>query len=98
MLINYNDSIVNLTCSILKHFGAEYEHSTLKEIDELLDDEYNNIVVLLFDGMGIDAIQHHLLEDGFFRKNLIKEYSSVFPPTTTAATTSLESGLTPLEH
>src|SRR5690606_25823387 len=34
----------------------------------------------------------------FFRRNLIKKYSSVFPPTTTAATTTMESGLTPLEH
>lgn len=34
MLIDYSNCIVNLACSILKHFGAEYEHSTLKEVDD----------------------------------------------------------------
>lgn len=60
--------------------------------------KYKNVVILLLDGLGIDALQYHLSENSFFRKNLIKEYSTVFPPTTTSATTSIESGLTPLEH
>lgn len=98
MFADYNNSIVNLACSILKYFGAESEHSTLKEVDELLKYQYRNVVILLLDGLGVDALQYHLSENGFFRKNLIKEYSSVFPPNTTSATTSIESGLTPLEH
>jgi predicted AlkP superfamily pyrophosphatase or phosphodiesterase len=98
MFADYNNSIVNLACSILEYFGAESEHSTLKEVDELLKAQYKNVVVLLLDGLGVDALQYHLSEDSFFRKNLIKEYSSVFPPTTTSATTSIETGLTPLEH
>ncbi|QAA32220.1 alkaline phosphatase family protein [Clostridium manihotivorum] len=98
MFVNYNNSIVNLACSILKYFGADSEHSTLKEVDELLKAQYKNVVVLLLDGLGIDILKHNLSENSFFRKNLLKEYSSVFPPTTTSATTSMESGLTPLEH
>ncbi|GFP77008.1 alkaline phosphatase family protein [Clostridium fungisolvens] len=98
MFVDYNNSIVNLACSILKYFGAESEHNTLKEVDELLKDQYKNVVVLLLDGLGVDALQYHLSENDFFRKNMIKEYSSVFPPTTTSATTSIESGLTPFEH
>jgi predicted AlkP superfamily pyrophosphatase or phosphodiesterase len=98
MFVDYNDSIVNLACSILKYFGADSEHSTLKEVDELLKDNYKNVVVLLLDGLGTDILKYHLSENSFFRKNLLKEYSSVFPPTTTSATTSMESGLTPLEH
>ena len=98
MFVDYNNSIVNLACSILEYFGAESEHSTLKEVDELLKYQYKNVVILLFDGLGVDTLQYHLSENVFFRKNLIKEYSSVFPPTTTSATTSIESGLTPLEH
>lgn len=50
MLIDYQNSIVNLACSILEHFGAESEHSTLKEVDELLKDQYKNVVILLLDG------------------------------------------------
>ncbi|AUM95986.1 TPA: alkaline phosphatase family protein [Clostridium botulinum] len=98
MFVDYNNSIVNLACSILEYFGAESEHSTLKEVDELLKYQYKNVVILLLDGLGVDTLQYHLSENGFFRKNLIKEYLSVFPPTTTSATTSIESGLTPLEH
>jgi predicted AlkP superfamily pyrophosphatase or phosphodiesterase len=98
MLIDYKNCIVNLACSILKYYGAEIKHNTLKEIDNLLEENYKNVVVLLLDGLGIDALQYHLDANGFFRKNLIYEYFSVFPPTTTSATTSLESGLTPLEH
>lgn len=98
MFVDYNNSIVNLACSILEYFGAEIEHDTLKEVDELLKYQYKNVVVLLLDGLGIDTLQYHLSNNVFFRKNLIKEYSTVFPPTTTSATTSIESGLTPLEH
>jgi predicted AlkP superfamily pyrophosphatase or phosphodiesterase len=98
MLVDYQNSIVNLACSILEYFGAESEHNTLKEVDELLKYQYKNVVVLQLDGLGVDSLQYHLSENGFFRKNLIKEYSSVFPPTTVSATTSIESGLTPLEH
>ncbi|MBK1813194.1 alkaline phosphatase family protein [Clostridium sp. YIM B02505] len=98
MFVDYSNSIVNLACSILEHFGADSEHNTLKEVDELLKYQYKNVVVLLLDGLGVDALQYHLSENSFFRKNLVKEYSSVFPPTTTSATTSIETGLTPLEH
>lgn len=98
MFADYHNCIVNLACSILKYFGAESKHSTIKEVDELLKYQYKNVVILLLDGLGFDALQYHSSENGFFRKNLIKEYSSVFPSTTTSATTSIESGLTPLEH
>lgn len=98
MFIDYNNNLVNLASSILKHFDAEYVHNTLKEADEFLEKEYNNVIVLLLDGLGVDAMEYHLQESGFFRRNMIKEYSTVFPPTTTAATTTIESALTPIEH
>lgn len=98
IMIDYNNCIVNLACSVLKFFGAEYTHDTLKEVDELLKYDYKNVVVILLDGLGYDAMQYHLPEDSFFNMHLIKKYYSVFPPTTTSATTSLASGLTPAEH
>lgn len=36
-------------------------------------------------------------KDGFLRKHFIDSYSTVFPPTTVAATTSAMSGLQPIE-
>ncbi len=95
---DYKNSLVNLTCSILSHYGAEYNHSTLPYMDLLLKKNFKNVVVMLFDGMGVDALNYHLPEQSFLRQHMITEFSSVFPPTTTAATTSIESGLTPAEH
>lgn len=50
------------------------------------------------DGMGVDMLEHNLPENSFLRSHIHTTITSVFPPTTTAATTSTYSGLTPLEH
>lgn len=96
---DYKRCPVNLVSSIAKHMGAEVFHPTLPEADVLLArKEYRNIVLFLFDGMGIDVMEHHLKSDSFLRTHLLCSLSSVYPPTTTAATTSVESALTPAEH
>lgn len=95
---DYNNCLVNLACSILKHFGAQPQHATLPILDSLLKSQYTNVVVMLFDGMGSDSLKYHLPEDSFLRRHCTADISSVFPPTTTAAITSIESGLTPAEH
>ena len=68
-------------------------------IDKLLQD-YNpkNVIVILFDGMGSRILDRTLDENAFFRKNKLKDITSVFPATTTAATTSMRTGLNPIEH
>lgn len=95
---DYNNSLVNLACSILKHYKAPYQHKTLPLMDTLLAKNYKNVVVILLDGMGVDALERHLPEESFLRSHMRARISSVFPPTTTAATTTLETGLTPAEH
>lgn len=94
----YGRCIANLACSVLKYYGIQPPNPTLPEADELLSREYRNVVVLLLDGMGRSILERHLAEDGFFRSNLKTVYSSVFPPTTTAATTSMDCGLYPAQH
>lgn len=96
---DYQNCTANLACSILKEFGAKYENPTLALCDQLLSEHtYQNIVVLLLDGMGQSIIERHLDEDGFFRSHLTGTYSTVFPPTTVAATTSIDNGLYPSQH
>lgn len=56
--IDYDHSIVSLASSVLKHFGAEAKHSTLKEMDVLLAKGYENVVVMLFDGMGTAILKN----------------------------------------
>ena len=96
--IDYEHSLVSLASSVLKYFGAEAKHPTLEEMDVLLAKGYENVVVMLFDGMGTAILDKHKEQSPFLRSHMRGTISSVFPPTTTAATTSMQSGLTPLEH
>lgn len=95
---DYDNCLVNLSNSILKAFGAETTAPTLKMADKLLEGDYKNVVLLLLDAMGTSVIEKHLDPNGFLRSHLAGTYSSVFPPTTVAATTSVMSGLYPNEH
>jgi len=90
---------VNLISSILKEFGADYVHKTLPLCDELFSKRrYNNIVLMILDGMGQCIIEKNLKEDGFLRTHQMEIYQSVYPPTTVAVMNSLQSGLYPSEH
>lgn len=95
MYPNYDNCIVNLACSILKRFGVDPPNPTLPLADELLNKRCKNTVLMLLDGMGLNIMEANLEPDGFFRRNIAGVYSSVFPPTTVAATTALDSGLYP---
>lgn len=98
ILLNYEETITNLSNSILRHFNIETYHNTLPFIDKILDKNYKNVIVVLCDGMGSILLDEVLDNDSFLIKNRIKTITSVFPPTTTAATTSMLSGLNPNEH
>ncbi len=96
---DYENCIVNLACSIRKEFGIAAENEkSLQVCDKLLQKQYKNIVVILLDGMGMSIMNKNLDKNGFFHSHLVEEYSSVFPPTTVAATTSMDSGLQPVQH
>lgn len=96
---NYNECLTNLACSIRKYFDLEYSHSTLSYIDKILEESLpKNVVVILFDGMGSRILERTLNEESFFRKNKLKDIVTVFPATTTSATTSIRTGLNPIEH
>ena len=95
---DYGNCLVNLSRSILKEFGAETAADTLPAADKYLAGDYKNVVLLLLDAMGISVMEKHLAADGFFFSHLKHTYSSVYPPTTVAATTSVLSGQYPNEH
>lgn len=96
---NYNECLTNLACSIQKYFGLNTKHNSIEYIDNLLNEKQpKNVVVILFDGMGSKILDRTLDKDSFFIKNKVKEITTVFPATTTAATTSIRTGLNPIEH
>lgn len=95
---NYDNSIMSVSNSLLKHFGVEPHHATLHVFDDLLLKEHKNVVLLIMDGMGINVLERHLPQNAFLREHIISEISSVYPCTTTAALTSILTGKTPNEH
>lgn len=95
---DYDNSLVSLTHSILKKWGLPASGSTLKLLDPYLAKDYKNVVVIILDGLGRSILEGNLPQKGFFHSHLVGTFSSTFPPTTVAAVTSLDSGLTPCEH
>lgn len=96
---NYNECLTNLACSIQKYFKLNTKHNSIEYIDNLLNEKQpKNVVVILFDGMGSRILDRTLDKNSFFIKNKAKEITTVFPATTTAATTSIRTGLNPIEH
>jgi len=95
---DYNNCLVNLSNSLLKYYGVKPYHDSLSKLDEYLNRDYKNIVLILYDGFGSNLIKNKLGKDSFLYKNKVKDIASVFPATTTAATTSIITGLTPMEH
>lgn len=96
---NYNECLTNLGCSIQKYFGLNVKHNSIEYIDNILNENQpKNVVLILFDGMGSRILDRTLDNNDFFIKNRIKEITTVFPATTTAATTSIRTGLNPIEH
>ena len=95
---DYDRSILSIASSVLNYFGVtDCKHKTLPELDELLNKNYKNVIVMLFDGMGTSVLENHLKEDDFLRQHHIADISSVFPSTTVASLTAIESGYSPLE-
>ena len=97
MYPDYKDSVLNVANSIRKHFDLKVYHETSKELDEFLDNDYENVILFLYDGMGTNVYKREL-KNSFFDEHLIKSISSVGPSTTTASTTSFQTGLAPSEH
>lgn len=95
---NYNECLTNLACSIRKYFNLEYKHNTLEYIDKILEEKKpKNVVTILCDGMGSNIMDRVLNKDDFLIKHRLKPITTVFPATTVAATTSMMTGLNPVE-
>ena len=97
---DYDRSSLSITASVLGYFGVKgLTYPKLPEIEEKLHTyKPQKVVLLLADGMGENLLSRFLPEDSFLRSHDAGTVSAVFPSTTTAATTSIWTGLSPLEH
>lgn len=83
--IDYNNSILSVSNSVLKHFSGMSQYATLSELDKILDKNYKNVVLMIIDGMGTAILKNNLPENSFLNRHILKNISSVFPPTTVSA-------------
>ena len=89
-------SLVNLSSSLLAHFGANPFHQTIPEIDALLKG-HQKVALFLFDGMGEYNLNQHPVAGKLFLENKYMTIVSTNPATTVAATTGLLTGKYPIE-
>jgi predicted AlkP superfamily pyrophosphatase or phosphodiesterase len=93
-----SNNLVTLANSILKYFTGESFHTTNANLDCYLSSKkYKKIAVLLFDGFGKSIREKTLKESDFLRKKTKFTISSIFPPTTVAATTAINTAKYPVE-
>lgn len=95
---NYDRSILSISSSIMKNYGVKSNYKSLSELDNYLKNGYKNIVFLILDCLGTEILKNNLPEDSILRTNVVTNVTSVFPPTTAAATPAFHSGVSPLEN
>lgn len=92
------NTLVNLSNSILKYFGAPTYNKSMLSIDRLLaKTDKRKVCLVLFDAMGKNVIESHKHDLPFIYPHVFREFKSVYPPTTVAATTSLTTGKYPIQ-
>ncbi|MFA6627533.1 MAG: GrpB family protein, partial [Bacilli bacterium] len=93
---DFENCLLNVTSSIQKHFKAIPTTTTLSCVDDALEGK-DHVLLILLDGMGIDIMEKNLPEDAFLWKHLSKQITTIYPPTTVAATTMVQTGLLPAD-
>lgn len=102
---NFRRSILNLSCSFAKFLGVDTDYDVLDMVyDQLLGRD--KIVFICVDGFGseiLDRLGSETLDDGsdvagFMKDHKVRDLTSVFPSTTTNATTVLASADSPIQN
>ena len=96
--ISYENSIINLANSLLKHYNVFPSYKTLRGLDNYLKQNYNHVVLIVLDGLGSNLINKHLSSEDLLKKNTKQIINSVFPPTTVAATNAILSAKPPFRN
>lgn len=93
---DYRHSIMNVSRSFLKHYGCYQGHDTIESMDQHLKRNHAHVIYMLLDGLGDDLMKRHLPEDAFLRRHQKDRITSVFPPTTVAATNAVLAAKPPI--
>ncbi len=96
-LFDTTTTLVNLTSSLLAHFGVSPFHSTIPQVDEAMKG-HDKIAFLLFDGSGEYNLAQYPHATRYMREHKLMTIHSVNPATTVACTTALLTGKNPIEN
>lgn len=88
-LFDENNCLVNLSSSLLRHYKITPKHHSLPVLDEVLDKTDKKICLVLLDGLGSHIRKVYQDECIDINSHYLTQITSVFPPTTVAATTAL---------
>ncbi len=99
MFVNYNDCILSLSSTIAAFLGVKSTYPSHPSLDKIIQAQKpQKIILCLIDAMGAELIKRKLSADSFMKEHLLEVTQSVFPPTTTAATTSILNAKAPNEN
>lgn len=97
-LFEKDNCLVSISNAILKYFTGNSFHTPHPKMMEILGkNKYDKVILMLFDGMGKSIQEKYLSPKDFLMRKKAFEITSVFPPTTVAATTAVISGKYPKE-
>ena len=95
---DYKNNILNISATLADYLGIENSYPKLDIIQKRLNKHYKNVIFIIFDAMGYYNLKNHLSEDDILVRNTKTKITSVFPSTTTNATTTMMSLSYPGEH
>ncbi len=96
---DYNgNNVLNVAASLSAFLGNPNGNQTVPELDRELKKGYKRVIFLVFDALGIHPLTLNTPENGYFRSNIVKKLTTVFPSTTACASATMISGLYPSQH
>ncbi len=99
MIVQYDESILTYIASIRDYFGLKSSFAPNRDLSERIRKERpERIYLILIDAMGANLIKRKLPAESFLNRNMLYQTTTVFPPTTTAATTAIRNGKAPNEN
>lgn len=97
-ILDPENTLTNVSNSILGFFDVPKFHASFKPLDQLLKEtKKTKLALILLDGMGKVIFETYKDDIPYLYSHIFKQYKSVFPPTTVAATTTLTTGKYPIE-
>jgi len=93
---DYDHSLLNISSSILKYYGVDLGYKSIETLDGQFEKKPRNVIFVLVDAMGSEILKKHQDQADFLINHQRDILTTVFPSTTTAATTSALTGLPPV--